>query len=202
MAGGLRLTAERQSQLLHGSRSGAPCGSDAPAARSSPAARECLATDRYERAGTRAVAKAANIDPPMVRMRYCRNKGGLCAAAVAIDLRLPDESGAHRRQHATLMAAQLLGLAPMRPCGTCCWHRRRWGRRGREIVAWPGPTTTDDPAVPDRAESLRLRLAERVGVSFCPRGSPATSRPCRLAPAADGSGAGRTETGNPDPARL
>ncbi|MDN0196872.1 TetR family transcriptional regulator [Streptomyces sp. S.PNR 29] len=53
------------------------------------AARERFATDGYERATIRAIAKDAHIDPSMV-MRYYGNKEGLFAAAVAIDLRLPD----------------------------------------------------------------------------------------------------------------
>ncbi|WP_405872692.1 TetR family transcriptional regulator [Streptomyces sp. NBC_00005] len=53
------------------------------------AARERFAADGYERATIRAIAKGARIDPSMV-MRYYGNKEGLFAAAVAIDLRLPD----------------------------------------------------------------------------------------------------------------
>ncbi|MFH8774844.1 TetR family transcriptional regulator [Streptomyces sp. NPDC017958] len=53
------------------------------------AARERFAADGYERATIRAIAKDARIDPSMV-MRYFGNKDGLFAAAVALDLRLPD----------------------------------------------------------------------------------------------------------------
>lgn len=53
------------------------------------AARERFATDGYERATIRAIAKDANIDPSMV-MRYYGNKEGLFAAAVSVDLTLPD----------------------------------------------------------------------------------------------------------------
>lgn len=53
------------------------------------AARERFAADGYERATIRAIAKDAGIDPSMV-MRYYGNKEGLFAAAVAIDLMLPD----------------------------------------------------------------------------------------------------------------
>ncbi|MFD3333131.1 TetR family transcriptional regulator [Streptomyces sp. NPDC058700] len=79
--------------------SGAPRRSDATRGAILAAARERFATDGYERATIRAIAKDANIDPSMV-MRYYRNKEGLFAAAVAIDLRLPDVSGADRRQDA------------------------------------------------------------------------------------------------------
>ncbi|MFI5678093.1 TetR/AcrR family transcriptional regulator [Streptomyces cellulosae] len=53
------------------------------------AARERFAADGYERATIRAIAKDAAIDPSMV-MRYFGNKEGLFAAAVAVDLKLPD----------------------------------------------------------------------------------------------------------------
>ncbi|MEV5103725.1 TetR family transcriptional regulator [Streptomyces massasporeus] len=79
--------------------SGAPRRSDATRGAILAAARERFATDGYERATIRAIAKDANIDPSMV-MRYYRNKEGLFAAAVTIDLRLPDMSGTDCRQDA------------------------------------------------------------------------------------------------------
>ncbi|MEU5096406.1 TetR family transcriptional regulator [Streptomyces sp. NPDC020996] len=53
------------------------------------AARERFAADGYERATIRAIARDARIDPSMV-MRYYGTKEGLFAAAVSIDLKLPD----------------------------------------------------------------------------------------------------------------
>ncbi|MFI2432243.1 TetR family transcriptional regulator [Streptomyces sp. NPDC018693] len=53
------------------------------------AARERFATDGYERATIRAIARDARIDPSMV-MRYYGSKEGLFAAAIAVDLKLPD----------------------------------------------------------------------------------------------------------------
>lgn len=79
-----------------GPGSGVARRSDATRGAILAAARERFAADGYERATIRAIAKDANIDPSMV-MRYYRNKEGLFAAAVAIDLRLPDVSGAERR---------------------------------------------------------------------------------------------------------
>ncbi|MER6746480.1 TetR family transcriptional regulator [Streptomyces fungicidicus] len=81
------------------SGSGIPRRSDATRGAILAAARERFAADGYERATIRAIARDANIDPSMV-MRYYRNKEGLFAAAVAIDLRLPNLSGAHSRQDA------------------------------------------------------------------------------------------------------
>ncbi|MCW2914277.1 MAG: transcriptional regulator TetR family [Actinomycetia bacterium] len=56
------------------------------------AARRRFATDGYERATIRAIAGDVGIDPSMV-MRYYGSKDGLFAAAVDVDLRLPDLSG-------------------------------------------------------------------------------------------------------------
>ncbi|MFE0443105.1 TetR/AcrR family transcriptional regulator [Streptomyces fungicidicus] len=81
------------------SGSGSPRRSDATRGAILAAARERFAADGYERATIRAIARDAKIDPSMV-MRYYRNKEGLFAAAVAIDLRLPNLSGAHSRQDA------------------------------------------------------------------------------------------------------
>lgn len=79
--------------------------SDATRAAIVRAARERFATDGYERATIRAVARDAGIDPSMV-MRYYGNKEGLFAAASEIDLRLPElaavpaeETGARLVRH-------------------------------------------------------------------------------------------------------
>jgi AcrR family transcriptional regulator len=55
------------------------------------AAQARFASDGYHKATIRAIAAAANIDPSMV-MRYYGNKAALFAAAVDIDLRLPNLS--------------------------------------------------------------------------------------------------------------
>ncbi|MBO8192219.1 TetR family transcriptional regulator [Streptomyces oryzae] len=66
-----------------------PRRSDASRAAILDAARERFAADGYERATIRAIAKDAGIDPSMV-MRYYGNKEGLFAAAVTVDLELPE----------------------------------------------------------------------------------------------------------------
>ena len=53
------------------------------------AAKEQFAQHGYDRASIRAIAAQASIDPSMV-MRYFVNKEGLFAAAVDVDLHLPD----------------------------------------------------------------------------------------------------------------
>jgi AcrR family transcriptional regulator len=70
----------------------APRRSDGTRAAILRAARARFAADGYQRATIRAIAADAAIDPSMV-MRYYGNKALLFAAAVDIDLRLPDVSG-------------------------------------------------------------------------------------------------------------
>ncbi|MFB7588508.1 TetR family transcriptional regulator [Streptomyces sp. NPDC056169] len=71
--------------------------SDATRAAILEAARERFASDGYERATIRSIARDAGIDPSMV-MRYYGNKEGLFAAASEFELRLP-ELGALPSQH-------------------------------------------------------------------------------------------------------
>ena len=66
-----------------------PRRSDATRAAILRAARDCFASEGYEKATIRAVARAAGIDPAMV-MRYYGNKAGLFAAASEFDLRMPE----------------------------------------------------------------------------------------------------------------
>jgi AcrR family transcriptional regulator len=65
--------------------------SDATRAAILQAARVRFAEDGYQRATIRAIAADAAIDPSMV-MRYYGNKERLFAAAVDVDLRMPDVS--------------------------------------------------------------------------------------------------------------
>ncbi|WP_031476773.1 TetR/AcrR family transcriptional regulator [Streptomyces bicolor] len=73
------------------------------------AARERFATDGYDRATIRAIAKDAGIDPSMV-MRYYGNKEGLFAAAVAIDLHLPDPASLTRDDVGRALVTHFLGM--------------------------------------------------------------------------------------------
>ncbi|MEU8524309.1 MULTISPECIES: TetR/AcrR family transcriptional regulator [Streptomyces] len=75
----------------------APRRSDVTRAAILEAARERFASDGYERATIRAIARDAGIDPSMV-MRYFGNKEGLFAAASAFELELP-EFGALPARH-------------------------------------------------------------------------------------------------------
>jgi AcrR family transcriptional regulator len=72
------------------------------------AARSRFAADGYQRATIRAIAADAGIDPSMV-MRYYGSKDGLFAAAVEVDLRLPDLSTIPRRKLGAALVAHFLG---------------------------------------------------------------------------------------------
>jgi AcrR family transcriptional regulator len=61
------------------------------------AARHRFAADGFERTTIRAIAADAGIDPSMV-MRYYGSKDGLFAAAVDLDLHLPDLAKVPREQ--------------------------------------------------------------------------------------------------------
>ncbi|MFI6354958.1 TetR family transcriptional regulator [Streptomyces sp. NPDC050743] len=73
------------------------------------AARERFAADGYERATIRAIARDARIDPSMV-MRYYGSKEGLFAAAVALDLRLPDLTGVPQGEVGRALVSHFLGV--------------------------------------------------------------------------------------------
>lgn len=83
--------------------------SDATRAAILDAARERFAADGYERATIRAIAKDARIDPSMV-MRYYGNKEGLFAAAVSVDLRLPELGALPREEAGQALVAHFLRM--------------------------------------------------------------------------------------------
>ncbi|OLZ65733.1 TetR family transcriptional regulator [Streptomyces sp. IMTB 2501] len=83
--------------------------SDATRAAILDAARERFAADGYDRATIRAIAKDARIDPSMV-MRYFGSKEGLFAAAVALDLRMPDLTRTAREEVGRTLVGHFLNL--------------------------------------------------------------------------------------------
>ncbi|MGW2687937.1 TetR/AcrR family transcriptional regulator [Streptomyces sp. NPDC001414] len=102
---------------MTGSPSGTTGPAGGPAARRSDAsrsailaaARERFATDGYERATIRAIAKEARIDPSMV-MRYFGTKDGLFAAAVTLDLKMPDVSRVPSEEAGRTLVAHFLSV--------------------------------------------------------------------------------------------
>ncbi|MFD9000363.1 TetR family transcriptional regulator [Streptomyces sp. NPDC059582] len=87
----------------------APRRSDATRTAILDAARERFAADGYERATIRAIAKDADIDPSMV-MRYFGNKEGLFAAAVSVDLKLPDLDALPRDEAGRVLVTHFLDM--------------------------------------------------------------------------------------------
>ncbi|GAP49932.1 TetR family transcriptional regulator [Streptomyces azureus] len=73
------------------------------------AARERFAADGYERATIRTIARDAGIDPSMV-MRYYGSKEGLFAAAVAVDLKLPDLGPLPRDEVGSALVTHFLAM--------------------------------------------------------------------------------------------
>ncbi|WP_307183588.1 TetR/AcrR family transcriptional regulator [Streptomyces canus] len=75
------------------------------------AARERFAADGYERASIHAIAKDARIDPSMV-MRYYGdgNKEGLFAAAVSVELDLPEPGSPPRHDIGRALVPRFLDL--------------------------------------------------------------------------------------------
>ncbi|MFC3577607.1 TetR family transcriptional regulator [Streptomyces yaanensis] len=87
----------------------APRRSDATRATILTAARERFASDGYERATIRAIAKDARIDPSMV-MRYYGSKEGLFDAVLDVDLRMPDPRGLRRHDVGEVLVGHFLTL--------------------------------------------------------------------------------------------
>lgn len=83
--------------------------SDATRATILAAARERFAADGYEKATIRAIARDAKIDPSMV-MRYYGSKDGLFAAAVDVELDLPNLATADPGAVGEMLTRQFLVL--------------------------------------------------------------------------------------------
>jgi AcrR family transcriptional regulator len=83
--------------------------SDATRAAILGAARERFASDGYSKATIRAIARDADIDPSMV-MRYYGNKEGLFAAAVTIELGMPDPAAMHHGEIGRTLVRHFLSL--------------------------------------------------------------------------------------------
>jgi AcrR family transcriptional regulator len=84
-----------------------PRRSDASRAEILRAARSRFAADGYQRATIRAIAADAGIDPSMV-IRYYGSKAALFAAAVDVDLRLPDLTAIPKRRLGATLVTHFL----------------------------------------------------------------------------------------------
>jgi AcrR family transcriptional regulator len=89
------------------SASDMPRRSDATRAQILRAAQARFAADGFHKATIRAIAAQADIDPSMV-MRYYGNKAKLFAAAVDVDLHLPDLTAIPKRHLGRTLVAHFL----------------------------------------------------------------------------------------------
>jgi AcrR family transcriptional regulator len=112
------------------------------------AARARFASDGYHKATIRAIASDASIDPSMV-MRYYGNKEQLFAAAVDVDLRLPDLTAVPRRRLGEVLVEHFL---------------TRWeGDPGDDVLLTLLRTAVTDGAVAQRLhEMFRQQLVPAV----------------------------------------
>ncbi|KPH98654.1 transcriptional regulator, TetR family [Actinobacteria bacterium OK074] len=86
-----------------------PRRSDSTRAAILAAARERFASDGYERATVRVIAKDARIDPSMV-IRYFGSKEKLFDAVLDVDLRMPDPAGLSRQEVGRVLVSHFLDL--------------------------------------------------------------------------------------------
>ncbi|MFI5502963.1 TetR/AcrR family transcriptional regulator [Nocardia asteroides] len=117
--------------------------SDATKAVILDAARARFAVDGYAKATIRAIAADAEIDPSMV-MRYFGSKDGLFAAAVQIDLDLPDLAAAPPEAMGELLVRRFLAI----------WE----GRENTVLLILLRSSITDDKV----ADRFRAIFAEQV----------------------------------------
>lgn len=139
------------------------------------ATRRLLVTRGYDATTIRAVAAQADIDPSMV-MRYYGNKEGLFAAAVDVDLHLPDPRDLPRERIGELLARHvisrwegeladelimlLLRSAPSYPAAA---EQLRQVFEG-QILSFVGVIARDDPQARRRAAMLTSQV---LGVAYC-----------------------------------
>lgn len=126
--------------------------SDATRAGILRAARARFAADGYQRATIRAIAADADIDPSMV-MRYYGNKAQLFAAAVDVDLRLPDVDGIPRDRLGETLVAHF-------------------------IKRWEGDPTDDALLTLLRSAATDELAAERLRVIFLEQVAPVALGVC------------------------
>ncbi|MEV0250310.1 TetR family transcriptional regulator [Nocardia sp. NPDC050712] len=119
------------------------------------AARARFAAEGFRKATIRAIAADATIDPSMV-MRYFGNKDGLFAAAVDIDLDLPDLSAADPDTLGELLIRRFLAIWEEPP--------------GNEVMLTLLRTAITDDALADRARAV---FAEQVLPAVLRYGDPA-----------------------------
>ncbi|MYW65755.1 TetR family transcriptional regulator [Streptomyces sp. SID8379] len=132
--------------------------SDATRATILAAARERFAADGYERATIRAIARDARIDPSMV-MRYFGNKEGLFAAAVTLDLHLPDPAGVAREDIGRTLVGHFLAL----------WEEN-------EVLTALLRVAATNPAAAERMRGVLREQLVPIALRVCPDPEQAPAR--------------------------
>jgi AcrR family transcriptional regulator len=118
------------------------------------AAREQFGRHGYDRTSIRAIASQAQIDPAMV-MRYFASKEGLFAAAVDVDLRLPDLKGAPPEELGMRLTQHFL---------------ERWeGSLSDDVLVILLRSAVTDPRVAERLQSV---FVEQVAAALRPLAPP------------------------------
>ena len=118
------------------------------------AAREQFGRHGYDRTSIRAIATQAQIDPAMV-MRYFTSKEGLFAAAVDVDLMLPDLKGTPREELGKRLTQHFLD---------------RWeGSLSDDVLVILLRSAVTDPRVAERLQSV---FVEQVAAALRPLGPP------------------------------
>lgn len=152
-----------------------PRRSDATRADILRAARTRFAADGYQKATIRAIAADATIDPSMV-MRYYRNKAGLFAAAVDIDLRMPDLATVPKRRRGEALVTHFLHrwegnpaddalMVLLRSAATDDSSAERLRTTFRDQVAPAISTLVSDPS--ETAERAGLIATQLLGLALC-----------------------------------
>lgn len=139
-----------------GSRS--PRRSDATRNAILTAARERFASDGYERATIRAIAKDAGIDPSMV-MRYYGSKEGLFATVLDVDLRMQQPDGLEPDEVGRVLVGHFLDL----------WEQN-------EVLTVLLRVGVTHPAGAERMQGVFRDQVLPVALRFCPDPEQAPAR--------------------------
>ena len=119
------------------------------------AARAHFAARGFDGANLRAIGAEASIDPSMV-LRYFGSKAGLFAAAVEVDLQVPDLVGVAQAEHGLVLASHFL---------------RRWeGDLSDHVLVTLLRSAVSNPEV---AQQLRTVALDQVSRAVAPVVDPA-----------------------------
>lgn len=128
------------------------------------AARARFVKDGFKQATIRAIAADAGIDPAMV-MRYYGNKQGLFAAAIEVDLRLPDPDSIPPTRAGVTLARFFLS---------------RW-EQDETLIALLRSAATNQPAAVDRMRDIFANQVTVLARKVCDNPDEAPTRAAMVA---------------------